>query len=405
MDGRQLRGMEIARMGGLKETPRGWIVPAQGGTGSYNVRYMNGKYTCDCPDCQTRGVTCKHQFAVFYTIQKKVTLKKTIDKKGNTTTTKTTKITYSQKWKSYNKAQTSEIELFDVLLRDLVNSIEETSQRMGRPRLSMRDSLFCSVQKVYSQLSSRRAYTLYKNAKGREQIGHAPNFNAVGRLLNKEEITPILHELLTLSALPLKAIESTFASDSSGFRTSSFEQYPIYKYGNEKVHRWLKAHIIVGTKTNVIASARVTEGEASDMPQFKPLVMDAHSNGFEIKEIYADKGYSSRMNHDVANEIGATAYIPFRSNATGKMRGSSSWWRAYHYFQLNKDEFMKHYHQRSNVETAFMMIKTKFGDKLKSKNTIAQKNELLCKLIAHNICVLIFEMHELGIKPDFNNLT
>ena len=40
------------------------------------------------------------------------------------------------------------------------------------------------------------------------------------------------------------------------------------------------------------------------------------------------------------------------------------------------------------------MVKSKFGDKLKSKNLIAQKNELLCTLIAHNIVVLIYEMHE-----------
>lgn len=40
----------------------------------------------------------------------------------------------------------------------------------------------------------------------------------------------------------------------------------------------------------------------------------------------------------------------------------------------------------------------------KSKSFTAQKNELLCKVIAHNIVVLIHEMHELGIKPDFNNL-
>jgi len=55
---------------------------------------------------------------------------------------------------------------------------------------------------------------------------------------------------------------------------------------------------------------------------------------------------------------------------------------------------MKHHHKRSNV-------KAKVGDKLKSKNFIAQKNELLCKLIAHNIIVLIHEMHELGIEPNF----
>jgi len=71
------------------------------------------------------------------------------------------------------------------------------------------------------------------------------------------------------------------------------------------------------------------------------------------------------------------------------------------YFQLNQEDFMKHYHMRSNVESTFNMIKTKLGDKLKSKNFIARKNELLCKLIAHNIIVLLHEMHELGIKPDF----
>lgn len=38
---------------------------------------------------------------------------------------------------------------------------------------------------------------------------------------------------------------------------------------------------------------------------------------------------------------------------------------------------------------------------LKSKNKTAQKNELLCKIIAYNITVLIAEMHQLGINPDF----
>ena len=73
------------------------------------------------------------------------------------------------------------------------------------------------------------------------------------------------------------------------------------------------------------------------------------------------------------------------------------------YTKKNREEFMAHCHQRSNVETTFMMVKTKSGDKLKSKNWIAQKNELLCKLIAHNIVVLIHEMHELGINPDFTS--
>jgi transposase len=131
------------------------------------------------------------------------------------------------------------------------------------------------------------------------------------------------------------------------------------------------------------------------------MVTEAYQNGFEIKEIPADMGYSSRANYNLAENIGATAYIPFKSNATGKSRGSWMWHKMFHYFQFNREEFFQHYHQRSNAESAFNMVKMKFGDKLKSKNFTAQKNELLCKLIAHNIVVLIHEMYELGIAPRF----
>lgn len=47
------------------------------------------------------------------------------------------------------------------------------------------------------------------------------------------------------------------------------------------------------------------------------------------------------------------------------------------------------------------MIKTKFKDNLRSKSRRAQINELLCKILAHNICVVIQEISELGIKGEF----
>jgi transposase len=393
---REQKGLEIAKTSHITKNEKGyWKVPSQSGHGYYLVNLNKHEPECSCPDCELRKLKCKHIFAVeFY-------LKREIDNKGNMTETKAVKITYSQNWEAYNKAQTSELRLFDVLLKDLVNNVEEPQYTFGRPKLSMKDSVFCSIQKVYSQLSQRRAYTLYKNAEEKEKIEHTPHFNAVGKLLNREDITPILHNLLTLTALPLKSVETTFAPDSSGFRTTQFNEYCKEKHGTGKHHIWVKAHILVGTKTNIVASARITEGEANDCPQFAPMVNEAHDNGFDIKEIPADKGYSSRENYSLAQSIGATAFIPFKSNATGKSRGSMIWGQMYHYFMYRHDEFLQHYHKRSNVESAFNMIKAKFGDKLRSKNKTAQQNELLCKLIAHNIVVLIHEIHELGIKAEF----
>ena len=131
------------------------------------------------------------------------------------------------------------------------------------------------------------------------------------------------------------------------------------------------------------------------------MAQTTKDNGFEIKEISADKAYSSRNNLSYVESIGGTAYIPFKSNSRAKPKGSRIWNKMYHYFNMNKDDFMLHYHKRSNVEATFASIKRKLGDTLKSKNSTSQINELLCKIIAYNITVLIQEMYELGININF----
>lgn len=219
--------------------------------------------------------------------------------------------------------------------------------------------------------------------------------------MNKPEITPILHDLIGITAQPLKSVETGFAIDSSGFRTRCFGFYSQDKYHLRREHKWLKAHICTGIKTNVVTGIEITEENGADSPQFTPLIKATAQNGFNIAEVVADKAYCSRDNYEVVKEVGGQAYIPFKSNATGKSRGSRLWHKMFLYFQFKQEEFMEHYHKRSNVESTFAAIKKKFGDTLKSKNPIAQENELLCKIIAYNITVLIQAIFELGLKLDF----
>ncbi len=308
--------------------------------------------------------------------------------------------TYSQYWTAYNAAQTEEITLFDSLLSELVDSIEEPEQVMGRPRLPLKEQLFCAIQKVYSQLSSRRAESLYRNAEARGQIDHAPHFNTPSRLFNRADVTPVLQSLVTLSAQPIAGIEIDFAIDSTGFRTTSFNLYNEAKHGCKKERHWLKAHICCGVQTNIVTGVIITKENGADAPQFVPL-LERTAEGFEIREVSADLAYSSRKNIETVGIMGGIPYIPFKSNATAKGYGSAAWRKMYHYFQLNRDEFMEHYHKRSNIEATNAAIKRKFGETLKSKNPTAQVNELLAKIIAYNITVIIHEMHENGVEPNF----
>jgi hypothetical protein len=73
----------------------------------------------------------------------------------------------------------------------------------------------------------------------------------------------------------------------------------------------------------------------------------------------------------------------------------------YHFYSMHREEFDRHYHQRSNAESVFSMVKAKFRDHVRSKTDVAMKNEVLCKIIAHNICCLIMSQLELGIEVEF----
>src|SRR5207249_1361968 len=96
----------------------------------------------------------------------------------------------------------------------------------------------------------------------------------------------------------------------------------------------------------------ILDKNAADSPQFKSLVEKTAEN-FIIEEVSADKAYLSHENLGLVDGLGATAYIPFKSNSTDS--GNGIWSRMFHFFQYRREEFLGHYHKRSNVESTFSM--------------------------------------------------
>lgn len=377
-----------------------WIVRSESGNGSYSVRRSLRGWTCSCKGFSIPDY-CKHVAACQLLVGETPSSVDIIRPRK----------TYPQNWAAYDLGQTQEFALVQRLLTELAASVNEPPRlqgRGGRPPVPLQDQITATILKVWAGKSGRRSSGFWESAAREGHLHSTIGRMTVQRLLGRKDMTPVLNNLVTLSALPLAGLEEggAVAPDSTGVQTTSFGAWMETKHGDRRVRHWLKVHAMIGTRTHVIIRAVVGEENSGDAPQFAPLLRWTIEAGFHPSDVVADKGYLSRDNYTLATELGVGAYIPFKSNSVARIRSQASpsaWRKAYHLFQASREEFDRKYHQRSNVESVFSALKRKFGENIRSRTPVAQVNEVLCKLIAYNLTVVVHEMYEHGIAPSFSS--
>ena len=394
----QERGLAIANSNTVEKNKLGWKVPSQSGNGTYIVNLDHDEPFCTCQYFETSHKKCQHIYAVEFIVQRE-------QHPDGEVVTKTMRVTYAQDWPVYNEVQMHEQERFVELLRELCNGIEQPKYRFGRPRLPLSDVIFGIVFKTYSTMSGRRFMTDLREAEAKQLVTKSPSFASTFRYLENPELTPLLKTIIEQSASPLKSVETDFSVDSSGFATTTYDRWFDHKYGKERTKQtWVKTHLMCGVKTHVVTSVEATPFESADNIQL-PALVNQTAKTFNINEVSADKAYSDRRNLHAVQAQGGVAFIPFKVNSTGMgdnhHKFDGLWNRMWYFYNFNRDAFLAHYHKRSNVETAFSMIKAKFGGSVRAKTPTAQVNEVLCKVLCHNICVLIESICELGLEPTF----
>jgi len=365
---REQRGVLIAQKYRIRRTDKGYEVPSQFNKGKYLVKVRYDKKECNCPDYELRKKKCKHIFAVEYA------LKKEIDNEGNTVITQTVKKTYPQNWKAYNISQQTEKEKLMELLSDITSRIRQPAYTFGRPKSNLGDNIFAMIFKTYSTFSGRRFATDMNWALEKGYIGSKVPYNTMFDYFKKPEITPILAQMVTLTSLPLRTTETKFNIDSTGFGTLNFQRWYSFKHGKEICsRRWVKCHFVNGAKSNIITSVKITSEFNNDCPHL-PELANKTAEYFNMEELSGDKAYLSKKNFETVDKLGGTFYVPFKKNSKASGNGMI-WKKMYHYFMLNNEEYLQHYHARSNAESTVNMIKSKFGDKVRSKLWTAQVNE------------------------------
>lgn len=398
MNAREERGLVIAALCKLNRKEDHWLVPSQSGEMIYKVNPT--AQTCECPDHQERGCKCKHLYAVEFTIKRET------DRDGNIIETKTMtfteKVTYTQNWPAYEKAQHEEKDRFQVLLADLCSGVtepERAKDEVGRKPVPMADQLFSAIFKVYSTFSSRRFNCDLQYAHERGYTSRPIHPSKLRAFMADEALTPYLKSMIVRSSLPLRALESNFAVDSTGFSTSKFVRWFDEKYGVTKTnHDWVKVHCAVGVSTGVVTAAAIYGRHTSDGP-ILPELIDKTKENFNIADVSADKGYLSVENVEAIHAAGGLPFIAPKSNTTGGAGGLFE--KMIRFYQYKQEEYMTRYHKRSNVESLFSAVKRKFSDHIRSRTPVAMVNEAYAKLLCNNLCCVIMSQVELGVEAEF----
>lgn len=396
--GREERGRQIARIATIRKVGRRYAVPSQ--TQASNGYLVDiAESACTCPDFALRKGTCKHQHAVLFWIA----WGRDVGADGTVTETVTVKRrTYGQKdWATYNASQTYEKEYVERLLKALCDGLKDPPRKpgAGRNRRPLRDRAFEAVMKVYNGGSGRWAQTDARASAEKGHVGSVGHFNSVFNFLADEESTALLTSLIEESAAPLAAIENgQYAIDSTGFSTVTYDRWFDQKHGKlQAKHPWVKLHVACGTVTHAITGVKVSsEADCPQLPELLTQTMKHHV----VREMSADKAYSSVKNHEVLEAFKVDAFIPFKENAVMNLK-SKAWSEHLMRFHFEQDKFLPHYHRRSNVESTMWMIKQKFGAKVSSKRPIAQVNEVLAKCLCHNLACVVKAIFTSGLAPQF----
>ena len=141
----------------------------------------------------------------------------------------------------------------------------------------------------------------------------------------------------------------------------------------------LKLSFAIDTRTKKVLSLRLRAKKAHDIRDVKYLVKRLPT---KPKKIVADKGYDAYWLRLFCKKLGISTCIPLRQWSKSKHNN---------FARRNAEQsyHKKTYGRREMVESVFGAVKRKFGASVSSVKFSAQRAEMYCRAIAHNIFILI----------------
>lgn len=234
------------------------------------------------------------------------------------------------------------------------------------------------VLKQYAGVTYRELPDLCELLQEELDLPRKPNFTTANKFALR--IKPFWFERLI--AQICKSVQSGIAAiDGTGFSLNKRSRYFCMIAGERK--RFMQFNACAELKHKLIVAVRLRRKRRNENIDVPYLIDKAKQ--LKLTHFLADKAYDSEKNHEFADEAGAkwiaplkyADRIPFhRINGAHRKR----------LFRSFPDEL---YRKRVLIEGTFSSIKRKFGEIVYARKFVSQKNELLARVLAYDINILV----------------
>lgn len=278
-------------------------------------------------------------------------------------------------------------------IKDLVYAFPlwQHHARTGRPPAKERYLMIGYLIKQFFQATYRQTKAwlyLLKDFFGIQKVPDHTTLSLKNRTKRWSVIWKRFHKYV-LSFLPKRT--TPVATDATGFssRKAGWNETAYAVRANQD---WVKVHATVEPNTFFILSYAFTESNIHESQMFETVWDDLHSTVIPSRSL-ADGAYAGNICAEIALKHGATphhkvkgnaVHYPFPENAYQKMANFQIHW---------PNRFKYIYGDRNHSETAFSMIGSRFGHRIRCRTKIGRKNEIQSKINAHNIRALAIRMY------------
>jgi len=110
-----------------------------------------------------------------------------------------------------------------------------------------------------------------------------------------------------------------------------------------------------------------------------------------VSVVRADKGYLSRDNVQLVEDMGALPFIKPKSSSTMESKGRFAWRHMHFRFRKDREAFDSEYNQQRRAEAFFSKMKRRFGSSIRSRIGTMRRREVWMRILILNMLAVASE--------------